>query len=187
MVPKPDGTWRPCGDFCHLNTARVPDKYPLPAVSDFFARIFGSKFFSKLDLQKDYFQIPMRPADIWKTAIITLFNLFEFLRLPFGLRNTAQTFQRMKDKIYGSLLFCFIYLEDILGFSNSLASHQQHLRHVLDLCRLHSLTINLEKCTFAVSQVEYLGHFFSSSGLAPLRKLVSTISGFPSMAKHPSL
>ena len=45
MVPKPDSTWRPCGDFCCLNTATVPDRYSLPAVDDFSARRAGSKFF----------------------------------------------------------------------------------------------------------------------------------------------
>ena len=120
MVPKPDGTWRPCGDFRCLNTATVPDRYPLPVVAYFSARIAGSTFFSKLDLQRGYFQIPKRPADFPKTAIITPFGLFEFLRLPFDLRNAAQTFQRTMDRIFGDLPFCFVYLDDILVFSNSL-------------------------------------------------------------------
>ena len=67
MVPKPDGTWRPYGDIRRLNAATVPDRYPLSAVADFSARIAGSKLFSKLDLQKGYFQIPMPPADVPKT------------------------------------------------------------------------------------------------------------------------
>ena len=85
----------------------------------------------------------MHPADIPKTAIITPFGLFKFLRLPFSLRNAAQTFQRMMDRIFGDLPFCFVYLDDNLVFSNSLSDHLLHLRHVLDLCCLNSLTINL--------------------------------------------
>ena len=87
----------------------------------------------------------MRPADIPKTAILTPFGVFEFRRLPFGLRNAAQTFQRIYNRIFGDLPFCFVYLDDILVFSSSLADCQLHLRGVLDLC-LHGLTINLEKC-----------------------------------------
>ena len=82
MVPKPDGTWRPCGYFGHLNTATVPDRYPLPAVADFSARIAGLKFFSKLDLQKGYFKVPLHPSNIPKTAIITplaCLSFFAFL------------------------------------------------------------------------------------------------------------
>ena len=70
----------------------------------------------KLPAQKGYFQIPMRPADIPETAIITPIRLFKFLRLPFGLRNSTQTFQRMVDKTFGDLPFCSIYLDDILFF-----------------------------------------------------------------------
>ena len=91
----------------------------------------------------------------------------------------------MTGKIFGNLQFCFIYLDDILVFSNSLASQQQHLCRVFDLCCLHGLIINLEKCTFATSQFEYLG--LSSSGSTPLSKHVSAISSFPTPADCPGL
>ena len=187
MVKKSDGSWRPCGDYRRLNTVTVPDRYPLPSVSDFSARISGSKVFSKLDLQKGYYQVPMRDRDILKTAVVTPFGLFEFLRLPFGLRNAAQTFQRMMDNIFGDLPFCFIYLDDILVYSPDLVSHQDHLQQVLQLCRDHGLTINLDKCVFAVDQVEFLGHLVSASGSAPLQKHCSAISQFPRPVDRPSL
>ena len=99
MVKKKDGGWRPCGDYRRLNTVTIPDRYPLPNIADFSSRIAGSTVFSKLDLQKGYYQVPMAEEDICKTAIITLFGMFEFLRLPFGLRNAGNTFQRMMDSI----------------------------------------------------------------------------------------
>ena len=76
MVPKSYGPWRPYGDLCHFSTVTIPDKYPLPPVSVFSARISGSKFLSKLDLQKSYFQVPMRPTNNPKTPIISPFGLF---------------------------------------------------------------------------------------------------------------
>ena len=69
----------------------------------------------------------MASEDVQKTAIITLFGMFEFLRLPFGLRNAGNTFQRMMDQILGNLPFCFAYIDDILVFSLNLTSHVQHL------------------------------------------------------------
>ena len=65
----------------------------------------------------------MASEDVPKTAIVTLFGMFEFLCLPFGLRNTGNTFQRMMDHILGNLPYCFIYIEDILVFSPNLSSH----------------------------------------------------------------
>jgi hypothetical protein len=85
-------TWRPCGDFRCLNLVTEPNTYPLPNMLDFSARVAGCKVFSKIDLRKGYYQIPMPPADIRKTAICTLFGLFEFRRMPFGLRSAGNTF-----------------------------------------------------------------------------------------------
>ena len=103
MVKKKDGGWCPCRDYRCLNTVTVPDRYPLPNVSYFTSRISSSTVFTKLDLHKGYYQVPMNEDDIQKTAIITPFGMFEFLRLPFGLRNAGNTFQRMMDQILGDL------------------------------------------------------------------------------------
>ena len=114
MVMKKDGSWRPCGDFRRLNLVTEPDTYPLPNMLDFSARVAGCKVFSKIDLRKGYYQIPMHPDDIRKTAICTPFGLFEFRHMPFGLRNAGNTFQRMMDRILAGLSFVFCYLDDIM-------------------------------------------------------------------------
>jgi cleavage and polyadenylation specificity factor subunit 1 len=100
MVLKPDGSWRPCGDYRRLNNVTRPDRYPLPNLCDFTNNFKGCKVFSKLDLVKGYHQVPMDHADVCKTAIVTLFGLFEFLSMPLGLKNAAQTFQHLMDRIF---------------------------------------------------------------------------------------
>jgi hypothetical protein len=76
MVKKPDGLWRCCCDYRRLNNVTVPDTYPLPTMMDFSARVPGCSIFTKIDLIKGYYQIPMHPSDILKTAIFTPFGLF---------------------------------------------------------------------------------------------------------------
>ncbi len=128
MVPKADGSWRPCGDYRCLNTVTTPDRYPLPSLLDLSAKLHGCKFFSCVDLIKGYHQIPMAAEDIEKTAIFTPFGLFEYLFMPFGLTNAAQSFQRLMDKLFRHLPFMFTYLDDHLIASRTLEEHLLHLQ-----------------------------------------------------------
>ena len=107
MVRKKDGSWRPCGDYRHLNLATKADLYPPPHMEDLSSKLAGMKIFSTIDLRKGYWQVPVREQDIKKTAVITPFGLFEFCRMPFGLRNAGQTFQRMMDILVGWNAACF--------------------------------------------------------------------------------
>jgi hypothetical protein len=84
MVPEKDGSWRPCGDYRHLNLMTTPDKYPLPNMQELSNALHGCIVFSKIDLVKGYHQIPVATEDIPKTAIIMPFGLFEYLFTPLG-------------------------------------------------------------------------------------------------------
>ena len=187
MVQKPDGSWRPCGDYRRLNTQTIPDRYLLPNFVDFTSRLKGCKIFTKLDLTKGYYQVPMAPGDIPKTAVITPFGLFEWVRMPFGLRNAGCTLQRLMDQILGDIPHCFIYVEDILISSPDIKSHLQHVRQVLDRLRLQSLSINPDKCVFAAPSIEYLGMKVSAEGCVPLSKHTVVISTFPQPSDKKSL
>jgi Reverse transcriptase (RNA-dependent DNA polymerase) len=144
MVQKKDGGWRPCGDFRRLNNITVEDKYPLPNMADLSARLDGCVIFLKLDLQKGYYQVPVAAADVAKTAIITPFGLFEFLRMPFGLKNAGMTFQRLLDRIFFDLPYSFVYLDDCLVASKSVPDHRLHLRETLQRLQNNSGKLNFK-------------------------------------------
>ena len=119
MTPKKDGTWRPCGAYRRLNLMTEPDNYAMPNISDLTSSIGTSRVFSKLDLLKGYFQVPVNPEDAPKTAITTPFGTYMFHYSTFGLRNSGATFQRMMDQIFGHLPYCRVYMDDILVASEN--------------------------------------------------------------------
>jgi hypothetical protein len=178
MVPKPDGSFRPCGDYRRLNTVTEDDRYPLPSILDFSSNLAGCTVFSKVDLVKGYHQVPMAKADIPKTAICTPFGLFEYLFMPFGLKNAAQTFQRLMDRLFRHLPFVFVYLDDILIASHSDAEHLDHLGQVFAILQSNGLQLNPAKCVFASASLSFLGHKVDATGIAPLPKHVQALLDF---------
>ena len=171
----PCGGWRVCGDYRRLNNATVDDKYPVKCLTDFTTNLHGKTIFSKVDLLKGYHQIPVAENDIGKTAVITPFGLFIFPRCPFGLKNAGQDFQRMMDAILGDLPFCFVYLDDILVFSNSPEEHMQHLKQIFELLADNGLVVNRAKCVLGVPELDFLGFHVNKHGITPLPDKVEAI------------
>lgn len=180
VVEKKNGDIRPVGDYRRLNAITKPDRYPVPRLHDFTYILAGKKIFSKLDINKAYHHIRIAPEDVKKTAVITPFGLFEFLRLNFGLRTASQSFQRyMNNTVLEGLNFLFSFVDDVIIASDSMEDHKTHLREVFKRFAKFGITINLSKCEFGKESVEFLGYQVSAKGIKPLEHKIKAITEYP--------
>ncbi len=179
LVPKSDGGLRPCGDFRHLNAKTKMDRYPIPNIMDLSNTLAGNIVFSKVDLVKGYHQILVAEVDIPKTAVTTPFGLYEFVRMPFRLKNVAQTFQRLIDSVLQGLPYVYAYLDDIIIASQTPEQHFAHMRTVFECLRQSNLVINPRRCIFAAQELEFLGHQVTKWGILPLPDKVKAIQELP--------
>jgi hypothetical protein len=99
LVQKKDGTWQLCIDYRALNKIMVQNWYPIPRINDLLDQLMGAKYFSKIDLKSSYHQVPIEYTYVWKTTFMSKEGLFEWLVMPFGLKNAPTTFMRMMEDI----------------------------------------------------------------------------------------
>ena len=127
-----------------MNRLTIPNKYPLPLISELLDKTKGDKWFTKLDLKNGYNLIRIASGHEWKTAFRKRTELFEYTVMPFGLTNAPATFQEMMDRIFKDIEGCLWYLDDILIYGGDTEEeHQKIVDQVLQLCIDHFLAGNL--------------------------------------------
>ena len=158
-VRKPDGTARICVDFKRINEITKPLPFYMPRVEEVLEQVGRSRVISKLDLSKGYYQVPMVESDIDKTCFVCHRGKFEFLRMPFGVRNAPAVFQALMTKILNDCKsFASPYMDDIIIYSDIWEHHKGHVRQVLDRLKQAGLTVNPNKCHWGGTTMEFLGH-----------------------------
>ena len=169
LVPKKDGTTRFCIDYRALNAVTVKDRYPLPLVQDIFDQVGGSAVFSTMDMRSGYWQLPVAPESIHKTAFVCHRGQYEFLRLPFGLANAPSVYQRAMNHVLEEYLgkFVLVFLDDIVIYSPDEETHLKHVNLVLQKLEAAGLTVKDSKCQWAKSNINLLGYVISENGISP--------------------
>ena len=179
VVPKSDGMVRLVGDYRLLNKQIKADRYNLPHIQDFTNRIQHSTVFSTVDMRSAFNQIPMHPDHKHKTSVITPWGLFAFKAMPFGLKTSAQQWQRLMDVALRGLRNHFCYVDDIIVFSKNEADHMIHLEQLFSRLDEFGLKVNPKKCHFGKSEVKFLGFLVNENGCSPLPDRVEAIQKLP--------
>ena len=137
--------------------------------------------FSKLDLRLGYHQVRLHPSDIEKTAFRTHEGHYEFLVMPFGLSNAPSSFQALMQSVFKPVLqrFALVFFDDVLVYSNSWATHLEHLQQIFELFRMHRLFAKRSKCEFGRSSIGYLGHQISGKGVQVDLEKIRAIQQWP--------
>ena len=180
LVPKGDGSgYRFCTDFRKINAITRTDSYPIPRIEDCIDRIGVSKYVSKLDLLKGYWQVPLTDRAKEISAFVTPDGFFQYKVMPFGMKNAPATFQRMINKIISGLQGCEGYIDDVVVYANSWEDHLDRLRNLFLKLREAQLTVNLAKTELGCAYVTYLGHQVGQGQVKPLDAKVEAIVNFP--------
>ena len=164
---KKNGGVRPCVDYRKVNELVKPDEFPLPRIQDCLDAVTGSKLFSTSGLTSGYFHIPLKEADIPKSAFVCKYGHFEMTRMP--LNNAASTFQRTMELALQGLqwITCLIYIDDIIVFGRNLDEHLSRIEEVFERLKIAGLKLKAEKCNMLQTKVVFLGHVVTPDGIKP--------------------
>jgi hypothetical protein len=184
LITKKDGSVRFCVDYRKLNALTIRDTYPLPRMDDYLDSLGEARWFTTLDCNSGYWQIPVAEEDKDKTAFVTHCGIHRFNRMPFGLVNAPATFQRALDMIVAGVkwMYALVYLDDVIIYSRTFEDHLKHVSHVLALLKGAGVSLKLKKCYFFKSEVEYLGHIVTPGRLHVSDKNVVALK----QAQHPT-
>lgn len=179
LVPKPDGSYRMCTDYRKVNSVSKSDTYPIPRMDDCIDKVGNARYVTKFDLLKGFWQVPLTERAKEISAFVTPDGLYQYKVMPFGMKNSPATFQRLINKVIAGLHGCEAYIDDIIIYSDTWEEHLQIIRKFFERLTAAKLTINLSKSEFAQAQVTYLGHVVGQGKVKPVDAKISAISEFP--------
>ena len=179
LVPKPDGSYRLCTDYRKVNTVTKTDTYPIPRIDDCIDKIGNARYVSKFDLLKGFWQVPLTERAKEISAFVTPDGLFQYKVMPFGMKNSPATFQRLINQVISGLTGCDAYIDDVIVYSETWSEHVEIMCKLFEKLSDAKLTVNLCKCEFGKATVTFLGHVVGQGNVKPVVAKVKAICEFP--------
>ncbi len=180
VVPKDNGAGkRLVINYKPLNEVTEFDAFPLPDTDTLFQEIGNAKYFSKIDFLQFYHQLPLLPEDIPKTAFHYNGQLYEYCRVPFGIKNAVAYCFRVMKKVLEGCTGVIIYMDDLCIFGSSKEEHDRNLSAVLGAIKKHGLSLNSSKCEFLKEEANFLGFKFKNQTRFPDPERYKVLREFP--------
>jgi len=154
-----------CGDYRPLNLVTPHDRYLMPIPEELFNSIGNSNIFTIVDLRQGFNQIVLAAKDRKKTTFHESNKLWEWLVMPFGLKNAPFFFQQVMDQVLERADFLKCYIDDVLVHSKGLLLHLAHFEKSFKRFHEVNMKIHPKKCEFVVTSIIYLGHKILPNGI----------------------
>jgi hypothetical protein len=164
-------------NYQYVNRYTTPDVLPLTDISEVIQKVGKARYISTFDAKSGYWQCPVREDQQWLTAFVCDTGLYEWTRCPFGMRSSGCTFIRAVKQIIEPLRdFVESYVDDMAVHSGAWDTHLDHLEKYLSAIKSSGLTLNLKKCSFAKSEIKFVGHIIGSGKRRADHDKVSTVN-----------
>ena len=178
VVNKPDKSIRICGDFRKVNAHIQFDAEPMADQHDIFSRLSKSRYFSKMDLAKGFYQLKLDRESRAYTAIVTPLGLKQFTVVPFGLSISPAAFNRTIRRILQDVPQVEIFMDDILIHTQTWEEHASILEEVLARFKRHGVSVKPSKCELGAQGVDFLGHYIGQGIQRPQEKTLAKVHNF---------
>ena len=172
---------RPCWDYRRVNDLIKGDAFPLPLPENMFDALQGSRVFSKLDLTKGFWQIPLDETSKPVLAMSTPLGLMEPNFMPFGMKNAPAIFQREMQRVFLAQLgkAVLVFIDDILIYTKTVEEHEEVVRWLLARLCEEGYYANPDKCEFFMKEVSFLGHVINENGIHVQQHKVKAVAAWP--------
>lgn len=182
LIRKKTNDYRLCVDYRSLNKITLRDNFPIPLIEDQLDQLKDKNYFSRLDLKNAFYFVDMDKSSIKYTSFVTPDAQYEFLKMPFGLKNSPSVFMRFIHNIFKDLLEqqkILIYIDDLMIATKTVQENLSILKEVFNLLVQNKLTLRLDKCSFLYTEITHLGYVINGTQIRPSDSHLKAIKEYP--------